>query len=276
MTLTATPTLMLTNTPIPTLSPMPANTLIPTLSLVPTNTPLPTATLVPTPTDTVVLNQEEGATEEELVLIKEELEKGSRYVNHYYQGECRGEDFLLYNAFFERASGIFSIALTDLASGKVQYLSSDEYLWENSMIHIKGDYMQSLRSTYYHIQVEYVVKGMEGTAGLVTHLRIYPPEELFVEGDFPLQGNYMEYCYEEYETLHATVCPDTKARITGLCVGMVTQAPPEQYRILYDGRGIELSGELLEQCKNQQETVFNVVFDDGRKEELTIANPYVR
>ena len=76
--------------------------------------------------------------------------------------------------------------------------------------------------------------------------------------------------------MHVILCPNTKFRITGLHMVNVGPIDPSQYQILYDGRAMELSQSLLEQSKNTKELLFEVEFDNGKKERLIIANPYLR
>lgn len=236
------------------------------VTLTPTNmlTPASTPTNIPMPT-----------LAEEFALIELILKEQTVLpVDNYYQGENKGKAYLVYSSLFESASGVISATLTEYASGRVLTLSEGEYRLEDAIFCLDEKYVQSLQNSYYRLNLELSTK--EGNISYKTHLRIYSPEEVFIEGDYALQGNYLDYCYKEHEKLHTVLRADANTKIVGLYVGMVKKVPEEQYRILHDGRAIELSKELLEQCKSQVETIFYVELDDGSREMLTIANPYMR
>ena len=139
---------------------------------------------------------------------------------------------------------------------------------------IDAEYMQTLQPSYYRLQVRFVDQ-----AGAISsreiHLRVFPESDAFVENEYALETNYLDYHYEQYDTLHIVVCTNTKFRITGLHLVNVGPIDPSQYQILYDGRAAELSARLLEQSKNIKELLLEVEFDNGKRERLIIANPYL-
>ena len=103
---------------------------------------------------------------------------------------------------------------------------------------------------------------------------MYSSEEPFTEAPFALAGNYLDYYYKENEILHAVIRSDSKVTICGLYTEDEERIPEGQYQILYDGKGIEFSAELLELCKEKKKLKFLIEFSNGSKEMITIANPY--
>ncbi|MBP3568020.1 MAG: serine/threonine protein kinase [Lachnospiraceae bacterium] len=211
---------------------------------------------------------------EQLKLIERDLEARFLYVNDYHLGKNEGQAFLVYSSMFEQIENVNWICLTDLLSGEQRYLSKEEYGFENSILYLKDDFMQKLRSTYYKIHIEYTMG--EESVSMGTYIRVYAAEEPFSEGQYALQGNYLDYYYEEYGILHAVLRMDATVKISAVYVNRDMEVPKEQYKLLYDGKAIELSAELLEQCKSKEKTEFEIEFDNGKREVLTVANPYLQ
>lgn len=216
----------------------------------------------------------EDIDEEKLAAIKQVLEGMQAYVSEYYQGN-RNLDFLLYSDRFENDIEVCNVTLIDLVKEE-QVNPENSFRFEHSIFIMDADYMQTLKPSYYSLNVEFLDK-KTGTMNMHNiHIRVYSETEPFVENQYALATNYLDYQYEKYDTLHIIVCSNTKYRITGLHLVNGGSVGPNLYRILYDGRAAELSVELLEQCKNAKETLFEVEFDNGRRERLIIANPYLQ
>lgn len=256
------------SSPVPTSTvaptPIPEPTQTPTLT--PTSTPKPTQTETPMPTSTPKPTPEQEKTNS---IIMDSME-GQIYVENYYQSYQEPTEFLLYSSFFETMIGVVYATMTDLTSGEEAAIPEEAYRMEDSIFHLDAEYMNQLQSTYYRLKL-----GLLGDSSMecLMCIRVHSPEDPFVEGD-TLQGNYLDYYYENHDKLHVVLRSETKAKIVSLNFSKGSQVPEDQYCILYDGRALELSAELLEQCKNQSKTIFYVVLDNGVKERLTIANPY--
>ena len=136
--------------------------------------------------------------------------------------------------------------------------------------------MQTLENTYYMLNVRFTKKKGRGETGFNGYWKICPPENSFTEGNVYLMNDILDYGYKEYDVLHLVLASDTRKKITGLYQKNSERIPEEQYKILYDGRALELSAELLKPCKNQVKTMFYVEFETGEKELLTVENPYLK
>jgi len=219
-------------------------------------------------------NEGDETDEEKLALIKQMLELQSAYVAEYFQGE-KEVDYLCYSDFFENDIKVLDATLIDLVSEE-RFELGNHLRFENSILMIDAEYMQMLKPSYYRLRLELIdsQNNMRRTHDM--HIRVFSEKDAFIENEFSLETNYLDYHYEQYDTLHIILCPNTRFRVIGLHQMNVGSIDPSQYQILYDGRAMELSASLLEQCKNTKEIFFEVEFDNGKRERLTIANPYLQ
>ena len=216
-----------------------------------------------------------SVTQEQLAQVEQELKEKSIAAKCYHQGVNKDEKLLIYSTEMERATGVIRVSLKDLVTGERKSLSKDTYGFEDSIFYLSPNFLQTLQSTYYRIRLEFIEQG-GGDICIEDHFRVYSSEEPFYEGAYVLYGNYLDYYYEVNEKLHAVLRIDNHVKICAVYTEKKVRFPAEQYRILFDGKGIEFSEELLEPCKNQKKTRIIIEFDDGRKEILTIANPYLK
>lgn len=241
---------------------------------------IPTSNIEPMPSleptqNVQMLSPTMSVTQEQLAQVEQELKEESIAAKCYHQGVNKDEKLLIYSTEMERATGVIRVSLKDLVTGERKSLSKDTYGFEDSIFYLSPDFLQTLQSTYYQIRLEFIEKG-GGDICIEDHFRVYSSEEPFYEGAYVLYGNYLDYYYEVNEKLHAVLRIDNHVKICAVYTEKKVRFPAEQYRILFDGKGIEFSEELLEPCKNQKKTRIIIEFDDGRKEILTIANPYLK
>ena len=145
---------------------------------------------------------------------------------------------------------------------------------EDSILHIEGNAVQSLAAGEYELLVKYEMAPITISKGISVWLRLYSKGEEVKKSKESLATDYLDYWYGAHDKLHAVLFANATAVITGLYQdGM--PVPKEQYRILCQGRAMELSEEVLRMCKTQPELVFQVSFDDDTMETLVIANPYM-
>ena len=213
------------------------------------------------------------AAEEKIAFIKQMLEMQGAYVSEYFQGK-EDVNYFCYSDFFENDIDIMDATLTDLVSEEVIHLDKN-IRFENSILMMDADYMQTLKPSYYRLRMELLDRKIGAARTHDMHIRVFSPKDTFVENEFSLETNYLDYHYEQYDRLHIILCPNTRHKITGLYMVNHGVVDPNLYQILYDGRAMELSASLLEQCKNSKEVLFEVEFDNGKRERLTIANPYL-
>ena len=216
----------------------------------------------------------EEVDQDKLASIEQMLDEKGAYVSEYYQGE-QTLDYFFYSDFFENDIEIINATLIDIVNAE-HFGVEDSIRVENSIIMLDGVYMQTLKPSYYRLEVELINKSTDIPRMAEIHIRVYSEREPFVENEFALETNWLDYNYEQYDTLHIILCENTKAKITGLHMVNYGLVDSSQYNILYDGRAAELSANLLEACKNTKEILFEVELDDGSRERLTIVNPYLQ
>lgn len=225
-------------------------------------------------TDSLVSEIQDEVDEEKIASIQQMLEENSMYVSEYYKGN-KNVDFLFYSDYFENDIKVVEATLIDLVDEEI-FMLGDGLRLENSILMIDADYMQTLKPSYYKLRVELIDTTEGSRRSHETHIRVFSERDTFIENEYSLETNYLDYHYENYDVLHIILCANTKAKITGLHMVNVGPINQELYQILYDGRAAELSESLLEYCKNSKETLFEVEFDNGNRERLTIANPYLQ
>jgi len=204
----------------------------------------------------------------------EMVEEKRSAVDEYFLGEMN-VDYFFYSSYCEDKSQVDAAFLTDLMTNEKIDLEN-HFRFEESIFIIDNDFMQTLKPSYYSLYVKLSGGSTELGNAFGTYIRVYSETEPFRESQYGLAGNRLDYYYELHDTLHLVLRPSSKARITGLYLNNYGAVELDQYRIIYDGRAAELSTTLLEQCKNQKETLFEVEFDDGERETLTIVNPYLQ
>ena len=218
---------------------------------------------------------EEDATEDELAAIAAELKSQSIHIYDYYKGDYGSGDLLSYSTALELGETVLGAYFQDLVSGAYVIIPPEYYRFEHSIFCVDEEFMQNLRGSCYRLRVTFSSKG-ERTIGEEHFWRVCPEESPFEQHGLSLMNDVLDYCYKDSEILHLVLTSDTKAKISGVYLPYIDKVPEEQYKILYDGRALELSKEMLEICRDQVKVCFWVGFEDGRKEILTIENPYLR
>lgn len=216
----------------------------------------------------------DGLELEKIESIKQKIELNGWTIYEYFQGE-RDIDLFFYSDFFENDIKVLQATLTDMVSGECIVLE-DNCRIENSIFMIDNAYMQTLQPSYYKLEMLLLDQTSKGERGYSVCINVISEKESFVENEYMLETNYLDYNYEQYDRLHIIVCTNTKYKIKRIHLVNYGPIDPENYQILYDGRAAELSAVLLEQCKNASETLFEVEFNNGERERLIIANPYLR
>ena len=239
---------------------------------IPSNTEIDTTTQMyetEVSTETEDFIETESSDESYLEVIESELQ--NEYVSEYFQGE--NVDFFFYSDSFENDIRVLDATLIELVSYKRIHVNESARV-ENSIFMIDAEFMQTLKPSYYKLRIELVDKDDVHSIREI-HIRVFSKKDTFVENEYSLETNYLDYHYETYDKLHIIVCSNTKFRIAGLHLVNIGPIDANLYHILYDGRAAELSADLLEQCKNTKEILFEVEFDNGKRERLIIANPYL-
>ena len=269
-------TLTPTPTPIPILTPTPAMawqemvTPVPTASVTPAPTVAQVTGDMPTMTPEPTTDVSEVFSEEEMEQYQKDVEKylqlQNRAVDHFYRGST---DYMLYSSYFEMWE-ITLVRFVDYVTQERRELKKGDFTFEDSMIGIPAEFMETLGNRYYEVTI---IGKMDGkTRELNVACKVHDeerPEQIWHH----LAGNELEYEYPKHEVLHVILRNDSNCKITGLNFGEFVEIETDLYQILHDGKAMELSGELLQKYLEWQYVEFYVLLDNGTKERLRIVMP---
>lgn len=241
----------------------------PTGSEEPTSTPQPASSEEPTPSP-----MPQPTSNGESAAWHTATDSNGKVVIQHVPWLEEEQEFLYYTSFFEMITGITEVAFRKQEELEI-IVPEDAYYLKDSILHITGNYMRSLEAGEYEMCIKYDMTDAVISAGMSSYLRLYSYGENVGESACRLAGNYLDYWYGAHEKLHMVLLPNTTAKISGLYLND-EMVPENQYQILYDGCAIELSEKLLRPCKTQAELVLWVMFSDGTRESLVVANPYMR
>ena len=278
-TVTPKPTVEPTTTPKPTVTPTPKPTVTPIPT--PTPTPLPTVTPTPTPlpTATPTLEEINRTTAPEWRENPEDSEKIKEVKQHirdgwtalyYFKDRMDGKDFLVPFQLLSNPENEF-LYLKLYSYQEQNLFRVDEAFCkvDGDVLQISEEYMDSLAEGYYRLEAELMVSELGGQVGsgfllYVAASDVYeePEQWLFLPG-----RKYAE------KDVYATgiVRSDSSKRISKLYWDdNNTEVDESLYEILYDGRAVRFSPELLQQCVMQNKWYFYVVSTDGDYQRFSI------
>lgn len=234
-------------------------------------TPEPTPTMAPTNTPTPTTAPQEALTPEEIERYQAQIEKylveENRPPTQYYRGS--GE-LMLYSSLFETRD-ITEVEFIDFMTGERVLLQGEDFIFENSIVRIPEESLDVLGEYYYEMKViGYYESGQLVDFNMVCKVN---PEEENPEWKLHIKSTDLLYDDTKHETLHVIMQHASERKIVGLCVGRVIEVDRSLYTILYDGKAMELSKELLSRYLGEESVDFYVVLDDGTKERVTIEFP---
>ena len=273
-------------------SPTPTPTPIPTITPTPTPLPGPTPTLLPlelgeqvvntTRADVVGLTISEKSPEgrvleddaPEVSVLKKKIAINKRYVQYYFKDRMQRDDLLTYTGFFDDARETFiGVKLYSYETGEWMRLSCTEATEKDGICHIDGRFMDRLPDGFYQQVIQY---RMDGDDGIREHsVYVYVAEsDSYNEPVGYIEGNRIEYRGEKGVTLHTITRNSFDRRIEAVHWEWGDYLDPSLYTILYGGRAVEYSSDLLE--KYMEDGVLDVYLklSDGTSEWVRIVvNP---
>lgn len=268
---TATPTSTPTPTPKPTVTPIPTPTPTPLPTVTPTPTPLPTATptLEEINRTTAPEWRENPEDSEKIKEVKQQIRDGWTAL-YYFKDRMDGKDFLVPFQLLSNPENEF-LYLKLYSYQEQNLFRVDEAFCkvDGDVLQISEEYMDSLAEGYYRLEAELMVPELGGQVGsgfllYVAASDVYeePEQWLFLPG-----RKYAE------KDVYATgiVRSDSSKRISKLYWDdNNTEVDESLYEILYDGRAVRFSPELLQQCVMRNKWYFYVVSTDGDYQRFSI------
>ncbi len=287
---TPTPTRRPTVTPFKMWKPSPTPTPTPLPTITPTPTPLqgPTPTLLPLDLgENVVLYSyadvvnvalpktcpEVRAVENdppEIVVIKKKIALENAYVQYYFKDRMQKDDLLTYVSFFDDTRESFiGVKLYSYQTGEWMRLSCTEAMEKDGICHIDGRFMDRLPDGFYHQVIQYRMEGENGIREHATYVYV-AESDTFNEPVSYIESNQLEYGGEKGIVLHSILRNSFDRRIETVQWAWGDDLDPSLYTVLYGGRAVEYSSNLLEKFMEDGYVEVYLKFSDGTRDSVTI------
>ncbi|MBQ8800060.1 MAG: serine/threonine protein kinase [Lachnospiraceae bacterium] len=275
-------------TPGPTIAPELTTTPEPTTMPAPTSAPKPGPTPIPefvyeqSDMPEEVLSEEyktippewrDAETDSQAVVeLKKRIREEQLHVEYCFKDRLGEKDYLLHEQMLTQPNRTY-VAMSLLSYQTAKRVTIGEHLVkaEGGIIQIAGEFMRSLPNGYYTISL--FISDSDVTGISQNNIILYVADsDMLEEPQMWLQNTTMWAQGEEEETVFAAVKNDSDKKISALIEEGKGAVSKDLYRILYDGRVVELSNELLQMCGDY--TVFYVMSTDGGREMISVTKEY--
>lgn len=250
----------LTITPIPEMTSTPEVTSTPEISLSIIPTVIPIMNLEPTPTEIVKETKKEDNNE---TVDKDILESSTEYklyddnaIPHYYKNPEIKEELLLYMQMFEGKS-LSYITCTLLGAEDRKVLSSTDYRYENNIIAISTNFLDTLSNFYYQLDASF----SDGT-NFRSLVLVHDEKDDYVPVRMSLLTSNYEFSIADQNQLHCVLQNENGKRIKSIKIGE-DNIPKEYYKILYGGRALEIGKELFQLYSSKENVTVSLMMADN-------------
>ena len=184
--------------------------------------------------------------------IKRQIREHCAVVYYHFKDRMAERDFLLQERGLESDTIEFvALKLISETAGYEKEIKEGDYVIQDNIIKISKEYMNALDEGYYMLRVE--MRESEGEIyGCSTYLYV-SDQDVLEEPDMWLQNTTFDYKVNSNDKVHAVVKNDSKRLIEGLYLPDGTKVDSSMYRIIQNGRGIELFPELLRFITSSEE-----------------------
>ena len=184
--------------------------------------------------------------------IKRQIREHCAVVYYHFKDRMVEKDFLLQERGLESDTIEFvALKLISETAGYEKEIKEGDYVIQDNIIKISKEYMNALDEGYYMLRVE--MRESEGEIyGCSTYLYV-SDQDVLEEPDMWLQNTTFDYKVNSNDKVHAVVKNDSKRLIEGLYLPDGTKVDSSMYRIIQNGRGIELFPELLRFITSSEE-----------------------
>ncbi len=205
------------------------------------------------------------------VELKKEIREHNTVVIYCFKDRLGTKEFLLQNKELEREGNcLLQVELEDIETGEYHTIDEQWVEVNEQLIWIDAEYMKSMEDGYYRLRVQLL--RADGTIFEQTVILYVSESDPLEEPKMWLQNTTHSFGGTENETIYAAVTNDSSNEIVSLLFSDRTPVENSQYRILFDGRVLEFSNELLKQCYNRDSVNFIVVGKDGSEIVMIINN----
>ncbi len=177
-------------------------------------------------------------------------------VSHYYKNSAIKEELLIYMPSIE-GKKLSHITCTLLGAEDRRVLSSKDYKFENNIISIKTDFLDTLSNVYYQLDASF-----SDNTGCRTIVRVHDEKENYVPVAISFLNSNFEYMIGKQNLLHCVLRNENGKRISSIKVNN-KEVPKEHYKILYGGRALEFGSDLLSTYTNMDTVPISLIMNDG-------------
>lgn len=176
-------------------------------------------------------------------------------VQHYYKSYDKEQWIMCYNFVLEGKIP-HRVLFRSYGNSYVHELDKTEYTMYDSVIRINESFLEEAEPGIYA-----VVADMDGDSASVT-VQVHDKAEEYLKPDPFIFSSEFNYNPDENERYMAVVGNIADRKITGLTLnGEII--PDNEYIIMYDGKGLELTSDFfIKNCTNT-DNIFHVIMDDG-------------
>jgi hypothetical protein len=205
---------------------------------------------------------------ENIIKLKEEIRLHSAVVMYHFKDRMIDRDFLFHVRELEsQDNSLLALNLINCDSEYAVKIKEDYYKVEDNVIVISRDYFNSLDEGYYMLRA---VMGIGTDEIYESGVILYVSDsDVLKERDMYLQNTTFDYSLGSGEKIHLVLNNDSGREIEALYLSNGQKVDNSMYRILKEGRILEVSNELLEQMNTGVEKYFVVKSKDDS--ELTFS-----
>ena len=205
---------------------------------------------------------------ENIIKLKEEIRLHSAVVMYHFKDRMIDRDFLFHVRELEsQDNSLLALNLINCDSEYAVKIKEDYYKVEDNVIVISRDYFNSLDEGYYMLRA---VMGIGTDEIYESGVILYVSDsDVLKERDMYLQNTTFDYSLGSGEKIHLVLNNDSGREIEALYLSNGQKVDNSMYRILKEGRILEVSNELLEQMNTGVEKYLVVKSKDDS--ELTFS-----
>lgn len=202
--------------------------------------------------------------------LKKEIREHNAVVMYCFKDRLDTKDFLLQNRELERVgSKLQVLELENIETGNRFAIEANSVEVQEQLIWIDAGYMQAIEDGYYRLIAKLL--WADGSSSEHTVILYVAESDPLEEPALWLQNTTLSFYGTEKECTYAAIKNDSSNEIASLLYNDRTPVEKSLYRILYDGRALEFSNQLLSQYPDKDEVVFFVIGKDGSEVAVRIS-----
>lgn len=204
-----------------------------------------------------------------IIDFKTEIRRNGMVVIYLFKDRMREKDFFIQEKEFDyRDVECAGVNLYYVEEERVEQIDEQYWKEEDGIVIISYEYMNNIEDGYYRIAP--VLKNADGSKRESNCVLYVSEEDQLKEPDQWIQNTSYELGGGKKEKIHFVVSNDSYNKIAFIYDGDRNELDPSMYRIIQDGRAIEISKELVESMSEGEEWLYCLVGSDGREQWVTI------